>query len=214
MYRESNYADMSDIQDIAIPVPVRECEKCLEQNCKKCNLDKEACIQCLSWYVLLDGKCLKVCPETHGQHLIYDIVLSQGVKTCVTCESMGLKHCTRCSSSTTCTECTKGLFLRTDPLSKQTECANECGDYFWEKEISTVGPSAPATVDPNRPAYVTVTGKQIVCEPCMHFCKKCVSQDWCDLCDCIGDKCYVAKNSSQVKNTCKVKCPDQGFFGT
>jgi hypothetical protein len=28
MYRESNYADMSNIQDIAITVPVRSCEKC------------------------------------------------------------------------------------------------------------------------------------------------------------------------------------------
>jgi hypothetical protein len=167
----------------------------------------------MSFYVLLDGKCPNVCPDTHGKQMIYDIVLSYEVGTCVTCEYMGLKHCSRCINSTTCTECTMGLFLRTDPFSKETRCATQCGDYFWEKELSTVGPNALA-VNPKAPVYISATGKQVVCEPCMEFCKKCRSDPWCDLCDCVGDSCYFARNSSRVRNTCKIKCPDQGFFAT
>jgi hypothetical protein len=120
MFRESNYADMSDIRDIPIVIGVKACEKCKEENCKRCNLDKYACIECGSFYVLLDGTCPQMCPDTHGQHLVYNDVLQIEVKTCVSCESMGLEHCTRCKNSNTCTQCSKGLFLRTDPITKQT----------------------------------------------------------------------------------------------
>ena len=212
MFRESNYADMSDIRDIPIVIKSNSCEKCKEENCTRCNINKNACIECGSVYVLLDGKCLSMCPATHGQNLVYDAVLNFEVKTCITCESMGLEHCTKCKNSTTCTECSKGLFLRTDPKTKQTECAAECGDYFWQREVALI--IDPSTVDPNAPAFVTASGKQIVCEPCMEFCLKCSSDYWCDKCDFIDNTWYIAKNSSQVKNKCKVRCPEQGYFDT
>ena len=215
MFRESNYADMSEIRDIPMIIKSKRCEKCKEKNCIRCNINKNACIKCASVYVLLDGTCLEMCPNTHGQNLVYDAVLGVEVKTCTTCESMGLEHCTRCKNSTTCTECSKGLFLRTDPMSKQTECAAECGDYFWQREVALeIASVSLLPVDPNAIAFVNAKGKQIVCEPCMEFCKKCSSEDWCDKCDFIDDIWWIAKNSSRVKNKCKIRCPENGHFST
>lgn len=132
------------------------CMRCTNQNCDKCNCNNlKECTNCKSNMYLLQGTCVKNCPEKYFSSFTIDADNGSKELICKKCS----EKCKKCVSETDCLQC--------ENVSEQKVCKDKCSEGFKLTEVYSD----------------KLNAKVKVCQECsVANCGTCENQENCDKC--------------------------------
>ena len=184
----------------------KECNPCLNSNCKNCSTDKNTCTQCEEGDFLYNKDCVRECPSGY--------IPNTQTGRCDPCTS----PCLQCKGNVDyCTSCIDNYVLLPD-----NTCSDNCPEFHANvdkvckpcnnKNCKVCSTDLQECSKCNDTTFLYDANCVPTC-PVKHYedkeTRKCLPcSDNCDICEC-ENKCLVCSEGSVLfENACIDKCPN------